>query len=49
MHLYNRDEINIFKNYGIKNTDIIKIVSIITLMLVFFSIRFSYVFVEFKI
>ena len=23
MHLYNRDEINIFKNYGIKNTDII--------------------------
>ena len=38
MHLYNRDEINIFKNYGIKNTDIIKIVSIITLIFGFFLI-----------
>ena len=27
MHLYNRDEIIIFKNYGIKNTDIIKIIA----------------------
>ena len=38
MHLYNRDEINIFKNYGIKNTDIIKIVSIITLFFGFFLV-----------
>lgn len=30
MHLYNNDEIIIFKNYGIKNIDIIKIISLIT-------------------
>ena len=27
IHLYNKDEVIIFKNYGIKNTDIIKIIS----------------------
>ena len=27
MHLYSRDEVIIFKNYGIKNSDIIKIIS----------------------
>ena len=30
MHLYSKDEITIFKNYGIKNTDIIKIISSVT-------------------
>lgn len=38
MHLYNRDEIIIFKNYGIKNTDIIKIIAKIVFLFGLFLI-----------
>jgi len=38
MHLYNHDEIIIFKNYGIKNIDIIKIISLITFIFGIFLI-----------
>ena len=38
MHLYSKDEILIFKNYGIKNTDIIKIISYVTFLFGLFLI-----------
>ena len=39
LELYNRDEIIIFKQYGIRNLDIIKFISFISLIVgVFFSI-----------
>ena len=38
MHLYSKDEIIIFKNYGVRNIDIIKIISFVTLILGIFII-----------
>ncbi len=38
LHLYDRDELLIFKNYGVKNSDIVKIISIITTIFGFFLI-----------
>lgn len=38
MHLYSKDEIIVFKNYGVRNIDIIKILSAITLIIGFFII-----------
>ncbi|MBH00644.1 MAG: permease [Candidatus Pelagibacter sp.] len=37
-HLYAKDEINLLKNYGVKNTDIIKIISFVTILFGFFLI-----------
>ena len=43
IHLYGKDEIIIFKNYGIKNIDIIKIISIVTFLFgLFLVLGFHY-------
>ena len=38
MHLFNRDEITILKNYGIKNLDVIKIIAILSFLFGLFLI-----------
>ena len=38
IHLYTRDEVIIFKNYGVKNIDIIKLLSVLTLLFGFFLV-----------
>ena len=44
LHLYDKDEILIFKNYGVKNSEIIKILSSITLLFGIFLIIGFYTF-----
>ena len=39
IHLYTRDEVIIFKNYGVKNIDIIKLLSVLTLLFGFLILQ----------
>ena len=49
LELYNRDEIIIFKQYGVRNLDIIKFISFISLIVgILLVLRFLHTFIQFK-
>ena len=49
MQLFSKDEITILKNYGIKNIDIIKIISFVTFLFgLFLVLGFHFFFFKFK-